>query len=762
MKKTFLTVLMLLALTLVSCNLELFTSKYVDQVVVEEGIDASVTFDGSSPTSLTATSACSSDTITLVWSAVKGADYYEISRRSEHDASYTLLPFIVESTSYADRVTASNSLSSGTRYWYKVNARSNSVDYGENINYSPEAVGSLLASPSDLMAEKGKSTSGIMLSWSTVPDVVRYNVYQSSSINFDKSDSYEGTILANSSSDVQKYSFKVDESEQGVELYFKVTSIGPNGMETELGDSPSAIGYSLVYGAPAAPSGLEASQGVGISATTTPLTVTWTKDDSVTSYQVYRSSEGTSEKLVYPFSASDSLTDNGDGTLSFVDKRAKNIIASGTKYTYTVIPIGTNDKGVELKGSTASAESYLLSNPEASDISLSLSASPAAYVLSFLQAVGLETTEERTTHASWKYLVNCESESGLVQQVVLNPSDYGDTITYTVPYDTTGNASDQFTIFSIQVKNTDISLTTPPSAAMTISSPTTPDAFTVSSNTFINGMTANANGVYPIHISWTKNGNIDHYILKAYDGSSLLGTVDNISGSASSYDYANDAMVVGSKYSFTIQAFDVLGRSSAVSSFYTGYGAVKAETFLKYWTAYAFKPWENSWALSTSFTNSFFSGINLQEYWVNGGINTLVQKGNSSSLSDQMNALGDATQTCHYAHGTHAGASGSTDTNVFGSCAYHAEMEGVGGAIKFTYADFGEVSYMSSSGAFEMHVNASGTGSASSDGFTVTGMYPAVVKLGNIKVVSKSFVGNYSIKMSDGQGTVSVTCVSYN
>lgn len=77
--------------------------------------------------------------------------------------------------------------------------------------------------------------------------------------------------------------------------------------------------------------------------------------------------------------------------------------------------------------------------------------------------------------------------------------------------------------------------------------------------------------------------------------------------------------------------------------------------------------------------------------------------------------------------------------------------------MSFTYKDFGELDWIcTEDGYFEMHVDTSGTGSAKGVSFKVGGMYSATIGSASLSVQSKAFIGNYSVKMGDGQGTVSV------
>ena len=85
---------------------------------------------------------------------------------------------------------------------------------------------------------------------------------------------------------------------------------------------------------------------------------------------------------------------------------------------------------------------------------------------------------------------------------------------------------------------------------------------------------------------------------------------------------------------------------------------------------------------------------------------------------------------------------------------YNAEMNGIGAIIRFTYTNFGENLNFWMNGDYSMDVDASGSGSASSGsgGFSIEGMYPGHIGIGNIRVSGKNFAGQYTVtyKYSDG------------
>lgn len=745
---TFLLILVLLLTA--SCDMDHFLSGFDQQtpVIEDEPVQKPV-FDKSAPEYLVASKALYTDSIVLSWGEVEGADYYEISRKASDSDVFETFPFDIIGTSYVDWEASYPSLVAKTRYTYRVRACSKALGFGD---YSPEAAGSLLCPPSALDAAKGKNAEKIMLSWKADPDVDSYKIYRSRDLIFSSSDSFVAEVRS-SSSGIQKYSYLIKDGESGVNLYFKVTAVGRNGCETDLDESSSAIGYSLVYGAPSVPENLAVTQGESINAQASPLSLTWDQDPAVSSYEIYRSAPGVSEQMVFPYGA-DKLEDLDGQKWRFTDKRGSRSIEEGVRYTYTVIPLTKDDSDSILKGEPASADGYLLSNPVPV---LSLSSQPLGFKLTFSQSVGLDFSADRASHSDWYYTIVCKAGKSSSKEETISPEDK-DVIEFFSPFDPSLPEDEQYTMFSVQLTNGD-GMKTALSDAISVKAPCAPEGLSVSSNRFFSGLTANLEGVFPIRISWSKSEGVDHYVIERWneDGSSKLDSV-TVPGNVGSYDDSFQSAVPGQKYSYRIQAVDLLGRSSVFSDPVIGYGAITAKTLVRLWTCLAFKPWENADKLPTQFSNDFFDGIDLASYWRDGSINSRVKKGNGSSLNEQMEALGEEKQTCHEAHGAHAGAVGSASISDFGFCRYYAKTEGIGGFISFTYEDFGESSFLySEKGYFEMHVNTSGTGTAQGLSFTISGMYPAVIGNESIRVENKAFVGNYSVKMADGQGTVSVS-----
>ena len=189
-------------------------------------------------------------------------------------------------------------------------------------------------------------------------------------------------------------------------------------------------------------------------------------------------------------------------------------------------------------------------------------------------------------------------------------------------------------------------------------------------------------------------------------------------------------------YDYYIDTSDELGRTlGEIKHAADSYGAVTPDVYIDIFESVSLKPWDRQGYVPDEY----------KTYWKKSKIATLVGYGNASDLGTQMKALDDAEDSDHYRSG---------------KVTYSAAMEGVGGQIYFTYSKFGENANYYMTGNYEMHVNASGTGSASSNtnGFEVSGMYPGKVVLDKISVKSKNFAGTYvfTINYKDGSESYEV------
>lgn len=762
MHSCFLGFLMVL---LSSCKMDLYTSEYNDLNITNPTTsEKEVTFSGAAPAFVKASKATSASAVTVSWYSVEGAEYYEIARADSADGTYAILPETSSTTTLIDTY----SLEKGKQYWYKVRGRT----YNRTGEWSRVTRGSLLSitKPS---ASKGTYSGRIELTWDEVPDVYGYAIYENNQPYFNTSMEPVDTIHA-TGQDTALYRYEVSDEEAGESLYFAIRAISNNG-STQSDISVNTMGYSLVMGAPTKPEDVTAEQGVSpASSGKNSIKLKWKKDDYNYDYLIYRSAASTSDLRIYPSSSSVVASKDGltveDGYYIYTDN---NSVTEGTRYTYTIIAAYDPDgSGTYVKGSPATVDGYLLSNPTDAKISLSRGTSgEPVQTITFTQPVGLDTQAARNAHAGWQYIIKASSIDGYSTDTTYQNIGSDDTFTWSY----TGST---YQVFSVGVTNG--SKETSPVSGLMVDAPGMPDGFSVSANEWASGMTANDHGIYPIRISWNGSNIISQYQIQRYaEGATinddsipletLTYTVDSdmdVEGTRLTVDDAFASADAGEKYTYRVRCTDILGKTGKWSATVTGYGAITPKRLIHFWYIYAFKPFDSTTNgyLPASITNSFYRDFNLRSYWSpsnDGTIGWMVAQGKRSSLSDQMAALGSDTMACHYAHGRHKGSDHTSDgnnedTTNFGTVYYTASTEGVGGQIYFTYSDFGELPWMYTSGKYEMHVDASGTGSAKSSGLSVKGMYPATVLLSNISVKSKDFVGNFVVVMSDGQPNGSV------
>ena len=188
---------------------------------------------------------------------------------------------------------------------------------------------------------------------------------------------------------------------------------------------------------------------------------------------------------------------------------------------------------------------------------------------------------------------------------------------------------------------------------------------------------------------------------------------------------------MGTRYWVAIQGVDVLGRAGSWSSYDSGYGAITDEKLILLMQAYCTKPWEY---IDTPILTQSPGSAELNQAWKDSQIYKMVSAAGLSSLgsASQRSITGDG-----------------------GLISYNARMAGIGGAVSFTYSNFGETTFLKVSDGFSMNVDASGTGSASGS-LTLTGWYPASIGLTNISVVSQKFVGTYTVTQ-DGRSSSEVS-----
>lgn len=736
----------LVLFTFSSCNWDVWQNNVKDYGNGNGNITATLNFVGDAPKYAWATKAVYADKIVVTWNGVTGADYYEIYRSDDLDNPQwkKLTTNAVKTTSYTD-----TNVEDGKTYLYEVRARSfsNLSLIGE---FSNAAYGNTLTPPISFSASQGESSKEIHLSWSSVENVKGYKVYWSVT-------GYGGTwnvLIPNGmqvtdytfSSNTTEGSFVPDKQYKGSYIYFYIVAISNSDVESA--PSVQRIGYTYVEGAPTAPKNFTASRGESTSSITLNWNAMYPRGDSSLNYDwdIYRSAEGQSEILIYSTKDGSAQPEVSDGIMTYTDSAS---LQEGIEYTYKIIAIGdvVQEDGttVTANGKPSTAQGFLLSPP--SNI-ISKKIANGGFEFVFEDAIGAQE------NPTWFYSVygkTLETDTWkiLSNYSILKVNSEGK-YTIQTTYDVTSdNPEDHYQYFTV-VTNTASSLLSKrydeiyDKNGFYVLSPSAVDSLVASSNTVFSHSKAQ-NGSYPVCLTLTKDSAVSYYEVRIWKTEVANASAEGYSQMTIEPSSLNKSTTIlkdvvttpiGTKYYFAINGKDELGRESGWSKVESGYSAITGATLIKYMQIYCFKPWEHidSSYLTTDYP---YPDKDVNTKWKNSGIYGKISAAGLGSLSDGI------TENSYFHDGT-----------IF----YKAVRDGVGGAVTFSYSNFGEVEWMNTTGSYTMNVSMSGDGTVTNKGgLTIKGMYPANIGMGNLKVKSQSFSGTYTVTQENGLGAEEVS-----
>lgn len=712
----FLTVLLLLF----SCNASILMNN--GEITVPdtgEDVDNDDTSDGNEPVvldvprSVNATKSFYSDKINVTWSPVTGADYYTIEKcEHEHEKltggeNWIPLQHAVFDTSYSD----CDSLQSGRFYSYRITAH---TFEGAASCVSSSASGTILSSPQNVNASRGTSETSIDITWEEMPYVDMYRVYMSRYSTIAGVESEVIATVAAGNGSTNAYTYTIDQDTQaGAELSFAVQSVSEIGSRAEI--SLPRTGYTRVQGAPLQPVCTSITKGDSLSS----VTMIFEAQDADADYVIKKYYPGGSEEVVLDTEAQgkDALS-YSDGRYSFTDT----LVINNVEYTYLII--AKNDKG---PSPATEVTGYLLSPVSNMQLVPVNDASRFGYVFSYNLPAG-SNDEERENE--FIYHVSAYAKDGsVIYERDFRDSEVDLIQTYYEFDRHVDEISELKELERITIKvgcsglsSSEVStnrIAKMPSAIAHVSA--------TCNDSPLDGDVPNSYGVYPVHISWiAADDGMDAYVLYRKDES---GNVVNFNAKGTSYTDETTSPLV--RYEYWIASRDELGRTHGEPHFANAYGSITLEAYKVMFESISLKPWEIQDYVASEY----------RSWWKNTEIAKMIEKGNSSSLTTQLEALGSASASDHYRGGV---------------VTYNAKRNDLGGLISFTYSDFGENANFWINGAYTMDVNASGTGSASSSsgGFDVSGMYPGHFGLEDISVNSKRFTGRYTVTYNYSDGHV--------
>ena len=711
--------LILITFILISCNASILmtngeVTKPSDNGSVKDTVSDDKAFSGAAPKNINATKSYYTNQIMIRWSEVANADYYTIERcehktpnNTQDNKTWKEIEESIFDTSYTD----TTNLEVGIYYSYRVKAHTFGGEVGET---SQEATGTILASPQNISASKGTSVSTIEIEWEQMPNVETYRIYRSSLPSVTGIDSeYVATVQASRNSLNLAYSYYIDEGKEGgKELYFAIEGVGPTNNRAKI--SLPRSGYTFVPGSPQAPS----VPYITKADSTDSISIKFRSTGNDSKYTIKRFYPGSSEMVIFSEEYGNTLPEpDSEGYYTFVDTDVKPNI----EYTYSVIAYN------EIGSSPATVVTgYLLSPVKNIALQPTTRGNSIGYELVFEEPVGAGDINKVN---SYRYEITYYNKAGSVMGSCVYYNEGSVVADFTAVSRNVNKDSEKNEICYAVVKVLCGSLES--SEERTAKIPMLPEPVSSISATKNNKPKANEvsnnAGVYPVTVTWTSEFSGERIITRKGSDGSVKNF--NVPSGLEFIDTSCDILVI---YDYYIDTSDAFGRTlSPVKHTGDAYGAITPEIFAKVLESASMKPFENQTYVPQEY----------RQYWKKCKIAEMVGYGNASDLSTQMKALGSASDKDHFRGGT---------------INYDASMEGVGGQIYFSYNNFGENKNFALTGNYEMHVNASGTGSAASNtgGLTVTGMYPAAISLAEISVSQKAFVGSYIITYHYKDGSV--------
>ena len=517
--------------------------------------------------------------ILLSWDAVKGATSYTIERAIITDPTITTVPDesefeiikkFVYATTYTDEVLTdkeahyqSEAYTNNYKYYYRIVAQNPRTSYDPSLPTEP-VYGTLFNPVLRVNADLGKSTDSITVYWDEVPNAKSYQIWRGVNSN---GTGMELIANVNGTKDnlTQKlfYKNKVDFSEQGIEFYYKVIPVNESGIESV--SSPLAMGFSLMAGAPAAPSTVTVSNGRG---TKNSIEISWSTvtADGEVKYAIYRTS-----------SVDSSLTQLTADCVSTTFTDSKSLKPNVYYYYQVQSYIIDEETGKKLKspmsdtgaGSKNQVEGFILSAPTSIKVDKT--------EISWLPAIG--NTEEQSLYTYNIYLSANEKDGYTLDETVsLTPSEDG-RIHHTVKIAEFYKIS---TVYNGIESALSEAVAPSPEAATNV---------VASQNKNIgSSYYPNANGVYPVQITWkapAENSLSGYNVYRSTKPDSGFRKINetpilHVSGTKDySYIDENETAKTRTYYYYKVLAVNSLEQGTEYSSTEKGYGALSPEQYMR-------------------------------------------------------------------------------------------------------------------------------------------------------------------------------------
>jgi fibronectin type 3 domain-containing protein len=661
-----------------------------------------------SPVQVYAADGISPREIKLGWSPVAGAASYLIERAVVDpdtaldpetglppEGEFEVLELFVSGTIYTDTILDDTALPNApeyrNRYYYRIFAENNE----KGIESSPPSEivsASLFPPPSNVKASLGESTEYIRVRWNRMTKANSFQIFRSD--NEHGLNSYTVGIVPGNQTWLTDM---VEESEQGKDYWYSIVA-RISGGDASIASEPVS-GFALLEGAPGAPDAF-LFPGSGMGNSTDRIKIQWTAPGAEDYYYaVYRySSEDQNQRLLTGRTFNTSYEDTWQ-------------LMPGVYYYYLVYAILDDDSGNQVKGPPSrDLKAFILSPPR----TLITEKNGGTVSLKWTPAINVDDEFEGVSRLEFTYKIEGSDN-------ISGPYTPLGEITETVADDGYVHAGGLVPYAFYRIVTINVTIESKPGNPAA-PSPAAAVIIDASKAANIPDQSANASGVYPVRISWTKPSGENPEAYHVYRSASpdpsgfrkITGEpVQASEGSGGNFNFVdttNTSAKPGRRFYYRVLSLNLLGQGSYYSESRAGYGALSYEQY-------------------------------MLEY--NKTVKSSHKKMTYMNKPGSTDKLGSETKS-----GT-----------ISGSLSYNASIAGLGARIlmKYTnYADFYINESDTSLGPYfilngNTNTSASMDQSGTMDGtVTLTGMYPGKVFYDNIQIKGGAAGGGtYGVQPDD-------------
>lgn len=742
-KKYYYNIIILLFL-LCSCNWNIITGDKLESGQSGNGEGSIELFSGEAPRNLRVSQASYPDRITLSFSSVAHADYYNIyraevpsdyvpSNTKEDNLDWNLIDIIPATSGANILYTDNNDLSSSSDFAYVYCVQAGSDYANAFLEFSPEfssvEKGWLLTSPSTFTASQGISPDYISFAWSNVAKVSGYNIEYS----VDKNEWVKvnsSLIPGRVSSADNTYYYYPPTNELGKELYFRVISIQA---QSQSSPSVARLGYTYVEGAPEAPTGVSVSQAISPEY----IEISWDIPSRETSteggydWSIIRRVAGQEDETILSFNSLDQSLPSGlDKSGDKYTYRDQLNLQPNTVYEYDVkasCDVHLDDGTIieDAPGASVTRSGFLLSPP--AEFVTDVSYTTKDMFITISQPLGFSSDKHWTYNIQGRFNdgVSASGWTDIESDVVVS-----ETVSLKYNFDTVKCNEFQISVSDDNGNTSSYSqVVAPDNLAM--------GDFKIVSNNPVG--TANSNGVYPVAFTSPRgaSGAILEIEITKSDDTVVIEKIDasTITDGLNALSAANSPDELFEKFSYRARMSNPFGRITSWTSSQEGWGALTGNAYIKMFEKWILKPWE--------FLDELPSDISSK--WENSSLRDKI-------VNPSMNSQKADSLSSKYHNGVVNYSTGNVDIgNILDPINTSAAD------VTFKFTNFGECEELMGNGSYTMlGAKVKGEGKGVEGTITVTStMYPAVVDFNSLNTINKQFVGNYKLNQN-GRGNVDV------